>query len=276
VSAEILAGINALPGVVGSALIGAQNRCVAFAMPPPYEPMLLCEVVGLLREAFDPLSSLEDEPRPQQFFLHFEESSLVVRWAGEFTFVVVTTPERSGALLSVALGAAGLKLANANANTGAGASVEYAGTPSVPIYEPLAPPSPSTPPPSGATFRTGFGSGPGRDAWTARTPVSTPDLAEPASVLSPPSTPALAARPRPSQPEVVDPRAIDQMTEALAQHIGPIAKSLVKRELVKMGAVPDALGRKAYFDLVMTLARNIKEPSLAGSFSATALRFVGP
>lgn len=272
-SAEILAGINALPGVVGSALIGAQNRCVAFAMPPPYEPMLICEVVGLLREAFDPLSSLEDEPRPQQFFLHFEESSLVVRWAGEFTFVVVTTPERSGALLSVALGAAGLKLANASA----GASVDYAGTPSAPpSYEPLAPTSPSTPPPSGAAVRTGFGSGPGRDAWTTRTPVSAPDLAEPASALSPPSTPVPAARPRPSQPEFVDPRVIDQMTEALAQHIGPIAKSLVKRELVKMGAVPDALSRKAYFDLVMTLARNIKEPSLAGSFSATALRFVGP
>jgi hypothetical protein len=40
-----LAGLNQIPGVIGSAIFNAQDECTVHMMPPPFDPDLLRKVM---------------------------------------------------------------------------------------------------------------------------------------------------------------------------------------------------------------------------------------
>jgi predicted regulator of Ras-like GTPase activity (Roadblock/LC7/MglB family) len=313
VSADVLAGINALAGVVGSALVDAHGNCVAFAMPPPYEPMLIRIAFSTLRAALEHLSSLEEAPRPQQLFVQFDESCLVVRWAGDLAFVVVAASTRSSAMLSVALNAAALKLASGEAPVAS--APPPPGASGVPVPPSLRPHGTLV-----STAGPGPGPGPGAAPWGLRgtlhdlapgsygppqpgygAPSAPPGYGPPSGHhgygppagygppsgplgYAPPSAPPgyapasapAATRTDPAPGELVAPDVLERMTLELAGHIGPVARVLVKRELARLGLAPETLGRQAYRDLVLGLARHVREPARASRFSSSALRIVGP
>jgi hypothetical protein len=276
-SAEILAGVNALTGVVGSALVDAEGRCTLFALPAPYEPMLVSMAVAMLKEVLDHFATLDEAPQPRQFFLGMSGLDLVVRWAGDAAFVVLATPQSSAAMLTVALNAAALKLA-------------AAGGPAPQTAPPQAVPRP--PPLPAATLV----------AASPSTPLSAPPVPPPAlkvTTWGPPSrlgsTHADAAGttsqghgltssrlsplsgftgvpPEASPPDALGAPIVEQMVTVLAKQIGPVARVLAKRELQRMGTSPGTIGRQAYRDLVMLLARHVAEPNRAHDFYSSALR----
>lgn len=109
---DILQGINEVGGVTGSALFDSQNACIAHLCPPPFEPILLGQVMSEVRSALDYLNHLDDAAQWEMLTAAFEGGYVIMRrLEGDVTVMALAQPTVNTAMLGIAFNVAGLKLA---------------------------------------------------------------------------------------------------------------------------------------------------------------------
>jgi predicted regulator of Ras-like GTPase activity (Roadblock/LC7/MglB family) len=99
---EAFATLSKTDGVVGVVVFDEQGGCIANEMPPPYEPILLFEVLKRLWSAFSTFSSL-DSGAVSSFCLDCEEGSVVVRRVEQHWVLALTHSEVNMSMLNVAM-----------------------------------------------------------------------------------------------------------------------------------------------------------------------------
>jgi predicted regulator of Ras-like GTPase activity (Roadblock/LC7/MglB family) len=113
-----LSALASTEGVRGSVIFDGSGMVVATDLPPPYEPVLMAEVVKRLAGAFDVFTSLE-ESAVSGLFAHCDGGGLLMRKVEPHTLVVLTKPEVNVNLLNVALNVLALNLAREATNDSA-------------------------------------------------------------------------------------------------------------------------------------------------------------
>ena len=73
-----------------------------------------------------------------------------------------------------------------------------------------------------------------------------------------------------SIPDAVGKNIMDGLLRALARHIGPFAKLIMKEELTKLGVTPTTLGFSQYEDFVSLLSRRVQDPAKRREFITEA------
>jgi hypothetical protein len=71
-------------------------------------------------------------------------------------------------------------------------------------------------------------------------------------------------------PDAVGKHIMDALLKALARHIGPFAKLIMKEELTKLGLTPLTLGFAQYDDFVSLLSRRVQDPAKRREFITEA------
>jgi hypothetical protein len=294
-----LAGLNQIPGVIGSVIFNAQDECVVHMMPAPFEPMLLGRVMSELRNALNVLSYLDDSSSWNAIVIRYDAGYLVVRQLHKLTVMVIAQPTLNPAMLSVGFNVAALKL-------------EKEGLPPAPL-----PPPPAAPPRSTGAFSTQMPIQPPphqQHAHQQPAPLPPPPVYSapvPAHTSSHPiaqphqtgsssgslsvsqsggipgisavsqSSPRLASasisgwregsqETNPAVADAVGKNIMDGLLRALARHIGPFAKLIMKEELTKLGLTPSTLGFSQYDDFVSLLSRRVQDPAKRREFITEA------
>jgi len=114
---EAFASLSKTDGVIGVMVFDEHGSCVANDMPPPYEPILLSEVVRRLSGAFDTFSSL-DAGTASSFSMDCEEGSVVVRRVEHSWVVALTHPDVNMSMLNVAMNVVALNLSRTQPSSG--------------------------------------------------------------------------------------------------------------------------------------------------------------
>jgi hypothetical protein len=115
---DILVSLNQINGVIGSAVFGQDNECIAHAIPAPYEPILLSQLLGELKTSLEFLGSVEEGKEWGSLHLWLDEGCLVLRNVEKLSVLVVGSPAINLSMLGVGLNVAGLKLSKAQAGGG--------------------------------------------------------------------------------------------------------------------------------------------------------------
>jgi hypothetical protein len=300
-----LQGLNQIPGVIGSVIFNNQDECVVHMMPPPYEPMLLGGVMVELRNALNVLAYLDENATWNAIVARFDAGYVVMRQVQKLTILVLAAPTLNPAMLSVGFNVAALKLEKEGLPP---APLPPPPLPPVPqvrhsgVMSSVSSLS-SGPPPSMASM--GYSSPmPSMGGMTGTSPGSSPGAsgsqhpAIPAGLSSrdlsisqsggipgiPPvsqSSPRLATSSatgfrsdsqdtNPALPDAVGKNIMDGLLKALARHIGPFAKLIMKEELGKLGATPTTLGFSQYEDFVSLLSRRVQDPAKRREFITEA------
>lgn len=116
-----LATLSGTQGVLGTAVFDHSGVCVATDLKPPYEPVLVAEVVKHLNGAFDVIASIDDSGA-QSMFAACESGGVVFRSTEAHTLVVLTQPEANLNVVNVALNVVALNFSREVANSNALAS----------------------------------------------------------------------------------------------------------------------------------------------------------
>jgi len=281
---DVLQGLTNIPGVMGAALFGSGDECIEHQLSPPYEPIVMTGALSEIRQALSVLSYLEGADQWNALVLRFEAGYLVIRSAGGFVLMVLAQPTLNPAMLSVGFNIALQKLAKMPS-----VHVPAARTPAptpqraqTATPPPTPPPLPAAtrqaPPPPPAARASGNGlpvattsqpSGPLRDSspavGSAQSMSQSPSLAAGSSVLS--SSDAVHI-----MPDAVDRDTMDKLLKALARHIGPFAKMIMKEELTRLGATHSTLEHTRYDELLGSLARRVTDPGKRREFVTEAER----
>lgn len=106
---EAFATLSRTDGVIGVVVFDDAGKCIANDLPPPYEPILLAEVLRRLSAAFDVFSSL-DSTDVTSFAVDCEEGSVVVRRVEQHWVLALTQAEVNMSLLNVAMNVVVLNL----------------------------------------------------------------------------------------------------------------------------------------------------------------------
>jgi len=106
---EAFATLSRTDGVIGVVVFDEGGRCIANDLPPPYEPILLAEVLRRLSAAFDVFSSI-DPAEVTSFAVDCEEGSVVVRRVEQHWVLALTHAEVNMSLLNVAMNVVVLNL----------------------------------------------------------------------------------------------------------------------------------------------------------------------
>ncbi len=286
-----LTGLNQIPGVVGSAIFNAQDECVVHMMPPPFEPMLLGSVMVELRNALNVLTYLDDSSTWGAIVIRYDSGYLVVRQIHRMTVMVIAQPSLNPAMLSVGFNVAALKLEKEGLppaplpppplppprSERASSQMHGLGTQQMPIpappqAAPLPPPSYRSAPPggmpagqsSGSVSVSQSGGLPGIQAVSQ----SSPRLA--ASSMTGGFRTHDSQDTNPQIADAVGKNILDGLLKALARHIGPFAKLIMKEELTKLGLTPATLGFAQYEDFVSLLSRRVQDPAKRREFITEA------
>jgi len=110
---NVLLGINAIPGVIGSAAFDSDDACLAHQVPAPYEQILMTQVMRELRSALGVLSYLDDSSSAWgMFVVGYEEGYIIIRPVDETTTILVLASLTLNlAMLGIGFNVASLKLA---------------------------------------------------------------------------------------------------------------------------------------------------------------------
>jgi len=106
---EAFATLSRTDGVIGVVVFDDAGKCIANDLPPPYEPILLAEVLRRLSAAFDVFSSL-DSTEVTSFAVDCEEGSVVVRRVEQHWVLALAQAEVNMSLLNVAMNVVVLNL----------------------------------------------------------------------------------------------------------------------------------------------------------------------
>jgi predicted regulator of Ras-like GTPase activity (Roadblock/LC7/MglB family) len=113
---EALASLSKTDGVIGVVVFDEQGHCVANDLPPPYEPILLAQVVKRLHAAFDAFGTLE-EGDVSSFSVDCEDGSVVLRRVEQNWVLALTHPDVNMNMLNVAMNVVVLNLSR-NSHSG--------------------------------------------------------------------------------------------------------------------------------------------------------------
>ena len=247
-----------VPGVSGAAVFDLSGDCLAESLEPPYEPILLAEVVSRLREVYDNYVALDDAAG-KAVALVFEEGHLLIRSLDNITVVAIASRVANLAMLGVALNVAGLKLSRAAASRAP--ADEIVPQPSAPPPQPIAAvahgdpyvggaPSPAaSPPPLPAGLATG--------STNTGNSVSVSWTAERLDV--------------PAPPDAVGLRVMRHVLKSLMRQIGREGKPVLEEELYRIGATPATVTGSQFTDLIMAVARRIPNAAARDAFMSDAL-----
>ena len=108
-ASEAVSTLTKTDGVLGVVIFDDSGQCLANDLPPPYEPILLGEVIKRLSGTFDVLTSLEGG-EATTFSVDCEEGCLVVRRAEHRWILAIASLEANLNLLNVALNVVTLTL----------------------------------------------------------------------------------------------------------------------------------------------------------------------
>jgi hypothetical protein len=279
-----LLGLNQIPGVIGSVIFNPADECVAHMMPPEYEPALLGQVMAEMRNTLNVLAYLDENATWTAIVVRYEGGYVVVRQFHRMTVMVLAQPTLNPAMLSVGFNVAALKL-------------EKEGLPPPPLPPPPLPPPrtsgalplPALTPPKGVATPAPLPPPPvppsnhGQSAGLSSRDLS---ISQSGGILGVPpmsqSSPRLATASgtgfrsgdsqdtNPAIPDAVGKNIMDGLLKALARHIGPFAKLIMKEELTKLGATATTLGFSQYEDFVSLLSRRVQDPSKRREFITEA------
>lgn len=283
-----LTGLNQIPGVIGSVIFNQDDECIAHLMPPQYDAEILAQVMAELRNALEVLAYLDENATWNAIVLRFHDGYLVMRQIQKLTVLVLAQPTLNPAMLSVGFNVAALKL-------------EKEVLPPSALPPPPAPPAPPplqttapavrapTQQPSGRTTQPVAPLGQSYDGQSppAGSLGSTRDFAISQSGSIPGITPRSGTNPRfatasqaradsrdgslgSSTADAVGRTIVEALLVALARHIGPFAKLIVKEELSRLGVTAATLGVAQYDDFVTLLSRRVQDPSKRREFMAEA------
>jgi len=296
-----LQGLNQIPGVIGSVIFNQNDECVVHMMPPPYEPMLLGGVMAELRNALNVLAYLDENATWNAIVARFDAGYVVIRQFQRMTIMVLAQPTLNPAMLSVGFNVAALKLEKEGLppaplpppplpppprqTTNMMAAVPP--PPMQPGYGSPLPPPAMTPPRgvpqqaqatgSGAQIMNPMGgAGMSSQGFSISQSGGIPGI-PPVSQSSPRLATASVTGFRsdsqdtnPAIPDAVGKNIMDGLLKALARHIGPFAKLIMKEELTKLGATATTLGFSQYEDFVSLLSRRVQDPAKRREFITEA------
>jgi hypothetical protein len=114
---EALANLSRTDGVLGVVVFDASGTCVANDLPPPYEPILMLEVLRRISASFDVFSSMVPTA-PVSFGMDCEEGSLVVRRVDHNWVIALAQPNANMNLLNVAMNVVVLNLGRSGPRSG--------------------------------------------------------------------------------------------------------------------------------------------------------------
>jgi hypothetical protein len=302
-----LQGLNQIPGVIGSVIFNNQDECVVHMMPPPYEPMLLGGVMVELRNALNVLAYLDENATWNAIVARYDAGYVVLRQVQKLTILVLAAPTLNPAMLSVGFNVAALKLEKEGLPPAPLPPPPLPPVPQVRHSSALASVSSSNSGNSGSSGpspQMGYSMGMSGMSSTGTSPGSSPGAsgsqhpAIPAGLSSrdlsisqsggiPGSPPVSQSSPRlatssvtgfrsdsqdtnPALHDSVGKNIMDGLLKALARHIGPFAKLIMKEELGKLGATPTTLGFSQYEDFVSLLSRRVQDPAKRREFITEA------
>lgn len=229
----ILAGINAIPGVIGSIIFDSSDQCLEHELPPPYEPVLIAGVLAEVHNAASMLGALDGSPW-QAFAFRFESGYLLVRCIDDVTLLVLAEPSINLAMLNVGFTVATLKIVQRAA-------------------------------PAAAAATSAASSQSGRVAASKQPRLSVSASGQ--QRLSP-SPQVFSDSGGVASADAVPRAQMDSLLQALARHVGPMAKIMIKEDLAKMGAAVSTLGLSQYDDFIRLLAMRVTEGSERKEFLA--------
>jgi hypothetical protein len=305
-----LIGLNQIPGVIGSAIFNGQDECVVHMMPAPFDPDLLGRVMVELRNSLNILTYLDENATWSAIVIRYEGGYLVVRSLQGLTIIVLAQPTLNPAMLSVGFNVAALKLEKEGVPPPLNMPLPLPLPPPPAASAPTMMMSHTTPPPQQQQQPTS--PPPPMSMTTMASPRTTltgmavmaPPPAPPTPVSSSQNlsisqsgripmavTPISHSSPHVTQsgtgriyrdsvdsgithraPDGVGPQVMDGLLKALARHIGPFAKLILKEELHKLGATAATLGFGQYEDFVGMLAGRLQDPSKRREFVQEAER----
>jgi len=298
-----LIGLNQIPGVIGSAIFNAQDECVVHMMPEQFDPDLLGRAMAELRNSLNVLAYLDENATWSAIVVRYEGGYMVVRSIQGLTIVVLAQPTLNPAMLSVGFNVAALKLEKEGVPPPLHVPLPLPLPPPPSLAAPPPPPPPPMAAPSAlaATMMAGPRSPTltGLPQPTAPPPPPPPHVSSSSQNLSISQsgripmavTPVSHSSPHVTQsvtgqtfresgdsgitarlPDSVGPQVMDGLLKALARHIGPFAKLILKEELHKLGATAATLGFAQYEDFVGMLAGRLQDPAKRREFVEEAER----
>jgi hypothetical protein len=244
---DLLAGLVAIPGVIGGAVLDGQGDCLLHALQPPYEPVLIQACLSQFGAMRELMETLDPGAQLSGCVVHFEETQLWVRTADPYLVVVLASVAVNGAMLNVGLNALDLKLRGAQAIRGSDPGSVF----SMPGARNTAPGGRGSAP--GQAMGGGGGlsspghpsfSQPGQGAYAQSNPGYTTTNAS----LQQRTTAV------PSQRGAVSIETLRGLARLLATWVGPAAQLVVKREVERLGFDPNSFPRERMGELVQAVS----------------------
>lgn len=202
---EILDVLMRVPGVSGAALCNQQGECVLSQLIPPFEPILIRNIVSEVRGVFQMMRYLDDS-EPQFLVLHLDDVIVAVRQIEELTLVALATSATNSTMLSVGLNVVNLKIQERGI-----ASFELA---------------------SGSGPRPGSGlhSAPRPGGIPGSVPVARSE----GTMISGASVTGSDSGQLPA-PDFIGDEFVQRIVKALARQLGPAAKIVFKQQVKQIG-----------------------------------------
>lgn len=306
----MLTSVTSVPGVRGVALFDSVNTCVAHALRPPYEPILLSEVADRLVEAETGFEGA-GLASPDFLAVKFEQGCVVVVKENEIRSVVLCDQKINLAMLRVALRVVSLKAKKSKSAPPA----EHPGGPSMqqPGWNPEpggnfqpgashsnhwnAAPAGMSPAGASQSFEmANHGGMVGHPHAASHSPVGAGRQAlyggqDPSTSRQPPdsgfrpgasnhgrsvrrgdmSWGERSRTPGGNRPGSVGIKVMKHVLRALTDQVGDAAQGIMERELLALRATPRSLTVAQFADLIHGVARRIEDPERRKKFLEKAL-----
>lgn len=264
----MLASISPIPGVVAAAVFHGQDECVAEAVQPPYDTLLLSEAIKSLSASEDCFAGVGLH-QPKLTLARCQGGVVVVAQNSPFYAVVVAGPDVNLTMLRVGLNVAVLKAKKAML----GAAAASAGAPRASFS--------ANGPGSGSMGAGGFDS----IASTEMAIIPPIDASAHADRSVGSSSRGSRSIGRPSigggemswgersrRPRgAVGMKVMRHVLRVYQRYTGNDARRLLERELVDLGATPASLTVPQFADLIRRAAAHVADPVDRRQFLSEAL-----
>lgn len=231
-AAELLVGLQSVPGVQGCCLLDTARGVIAHTLKPPYEPLLVQKVLEQFDVVMEMQRTVDGLEVPRLFQGRFASGVLVLRWFDLCTLFVLGAPNLNLAMVTVASNALQVKIATSGLVAGM-----------------------QTRPP--LTLSSGWRTGPAAPVE----PAPPPPL--------PQTTGPQRTGPVPAG-DLVPVERLRELAAALARALGPLSTAVVKREVERLGYHTRELPRAALPEVVERCTAQITDGRARAEFAAAA------
>ncbi|WP_428267519.1 hypothetical protein [Haliangium sp.] len=275
--------ITSVAGVLGAAVFDDSGACLAQDLKPPYEAILLTEILGQLGDIYDNYLALAETDAIASLIGTFDGGHVLVRRFGDHTLIVIASEEANLAMLGVSINVALLKLSRAGIAPGGIAP----GAPRPPAPPPQAygsaprPPYGSTPPPPPPHLRDRVSNSsiPGHSVQNPQVSSSQNMRSSMRGGVDTSTSISWSAEDLGGQrppPDAVGLAVMRHVLKALARRIGPVdARAILDEELRVIGATPATVRASEFTDIIHNVARRMANQADRSAFIADALGDAG-